>query len=156
MRKIRLRPAQPSEVKTLQDLNDEVFIDNYQYDRDLDLNWAQSEAGGKKYFTELLNNQDSICIIAEDGDRPIGYLAACPQEVSYRLSKCIEIENMGVIPEYQSFGIGSRLIAECSRIAKERGFQKIYVNAYSKNLKAIKFYKRNEFSEIDLSLEKDL
>lgn len=108
------------------------------------------------YFTNLLNNSKSICLIAKDDNKNIGYLAACPKEIPYRLSRYIEIENMGVIPEYRSQGIGQKLIDECLKIAKDKGFQKVYVNAYFKNIGAINFYKKNGFTEIDISLEKNI
>jgi len=156
MSQINIRPANIDEVKILQNLNDEVFIDNHKYDSDLKIDWAQSENGGKKYFTELLNNPSSICLVAEVDKKIVGYIVASPKEISYRNSKYIEIENMGVIPEYRSSGVGHGLMEKCLQLAKERGFEKVYVNAYSQNTKAIDFYKRNGYTEIDTSLERKI
>lgn len=150
-----IRPANKDEVKVLQDLNDEVFVDNSKYDSDLKMDWAQSETG-KKYFTEVLNNTESICLIAEENNKPVGYIAASPRNWGHRLSKYIEIENMGVSPSFRSKGIGSKLIDECMKIAKKRGFQRVYVNAYFDNTKAIDFYERCGFKKIDISLEKNI
>ena len=47
---INIRKANKDEVKDLQSLNNEVFIDNNKYDNDLDMSWAKSEKG-KIYFT---------------------------------------------------------------------------------------------------------
>lgn len=99
MQPINIRFARADEVKTLQDLNDEVFVDNHKYDPDLRMDWAQSEDGGKKYFTELLNDKNAICLIAEVENKPVGYLAANLKVISYRMSKCIELENMGGKPQ---------------------------------------------------------
>lgn len=152
---IHIRHAIKNEVKVLQNLNDEVFIDNQKYDTDLDMNWAKSEKG-KKYFKDLLNNPEAICFIAEENANPVGYIAAGPKTVSYRKSKYLEIENMGVIPEYRSKGIGGMLIEECLKWGKSQGFQKVFVNAYFDNKEAIEFYKMNGFEEIDVSLEKTI
>lgn len=46
---MKIRKAKESDVKSLQNLNDEVFVDNLSYDEDLNTNWAQSDYG-KKYF----------------------------------------------------------------------------------------------------------
>jgi len=150
-----IRAARKNEVKILQDLNDEVFVDNHKYDPDLKMDWAQSKAG-KKYFTNILNNTNAICLVAEEGGVPVGYIAAASKEFGYRLSKYIEIENMGVSPKYRSKEIGSKLMVECLKIAKEKGFQKVYVNSYSKNTKAVKFYEKTGFKKIDTSLEKNI
>lgn len=152
---INIRSARKDEVSDLQALNDEVFIDNQKYDDDLDMNWAKSDKG-KSYFTQLLNNGKACCLIAEDEGKKVGYIAAAPKEISYRKSSYIEIENMGVIPEYRSQGIGHQLVRECLEWAKKRGFQKAYVNGYFANTQAIKFYKNNGFLETDISLEKNI
>jgi len=145
--------ADINDVQALQDLNDEVFIDNSKYDDDLKLDWAQSEVG-RKYFTGIVKNPENICLIARDGERPVGYVAAEPKNFGYRFSKCLEIDNMGVSPNYRSKGVGSELINRVIEIAKSRGYKRIYVNSYWKNEKAISFYEKNGFEKIDVSLEK--
>lgn len=150
---INIRTARKDEVKDLQDLDGEIFIDSQKYDNDFDMNWAQSTKG-ETYFTDLLNNPKACCLVAEEDGRKVGYIAAGPKSISYRRSKYIEIENIGVIPEYRSKGIGALLMEKCLKWAKSKGFQKAYVNAYFHDVKAIEFYKRNSFSEIDLCLEK--
>jgi ribosomal protein S18 acetylase RimI-like enzyme len=150
---VNIRRANKNEVTDLQYLNNEVFIDNQKYDSDLDMNWSQSDRG-KDYFTELLRNTEAYCFIAEENGRKIGYIAASPKFVASRKSKYMEIENMGIIPEYRSKGIGTILMNECLKSARLQGFQKVIVTAYFANKMAIEFYKKNGFSEIDISLER--
>lgn len=152
---VNIRPANKNEVKDFQNLNDEVFIDNQKYDSDLDMGWARSDKG-KEYFTEILNDPDACCLIAEENGKKIGYIAAGPKEIDYCKSKYMEIKNMGVIPEYRLRGIGTLLMKECLKWAKSQGFQKAFVSAYFGNRMAVKFYKKNGFSEIDVSLERSL
>lgn len=61
---------------------------------------------------------------------------------------------MGVIPGFRSQGIGSLFIEKLSEWARTKGFQKYYLNSYFKNTKAIAFYKKNGFSEIDVILDR--
>lgn len=152
---ISLRSATPIDVSTLQSLNDEVFIDNSKYDSDLDINWAKGPEGFS-YFTQLVQNQKAFCIIAEENDVPIGYIAASLHPIPYRKSKYIELENMGIVPSHRSKGIGSMLMDELYVWAKSQGFDKILVNAYVANIGAVAFYKKNGFSEIDVTLEKSI
>lgn len=139
----------------MQILDNELFIHDQEFDPDLDMTWAKGEAG-KKNFSKFLNNPDSYCLIAEDNNKAIGYLAAFPKKVSYRKSRCAEIQNIEVSSAYRSKGIGSMLVQKCFEWAKIKGYQKVYVNAYFGNKQAIKFYKKNGFSEIDLGLEVNL
>lgn len=85
---IKIRSAKKEEIKILQDLNDKLFQDNSKYDPDLLKNWAISSAG-KKYFLKVLNNPKAICLIAEKNNKPIGYVAAAPKNMDWRLSKYI-------------------------------------------------------------------
>jgi ribosomal protein S18 acetylase RimI-like enzyme len=144
---VQIRKCTTTEVTALQNLNNEVFINNVKYDNDLDLQWATSEKA-KMYFTELLKDENALCLIAEDGDRKIGYLVAREKEIDYRKSSYFEIENMGVSPDYRSQGIGKLLMEECFGWAKVKGFKKAFINAYIQNVDAINFYKKNGFVEI--------
>ena len=152
---ITLRQGTEADVQTLQRLNDEVFVDNAQYDDDLVIDWAQSDKG-KEYFTKLLTSPDAICYIAEDGDKAVGYIACAKKVIGYRKSTHLEIENMGVSPAYQSKGIGTMLMDKAKQWAKAHGYQRLYVNSYIHNVKAIAFYQYNGFVKMDMGLEMKL
>lgn len=150
-----IRLATTNDVKTLQELNHEVFLDNYQYESDLIIDWAKSEAG-EKYFRVLLEDASSCCLIAEENNQPIGYLAATHKDLNYHSDKYLEIDNMGVNPDYRSKGVGSELIKKCLNWAKDNSYQKVIVNTFFQNTKAISFYRKNGFTEIDITLQKEL
>ena len=150
-----VRKARKDEVKVLQDLNNEIFVDNSKYDSDLKMGWPYSPEG-EKYFRRILKNSQAICLIAEKSGKPIGYIVATPKEFGYRSSKYMEIENMGVTAKFRSKGVGVRLLSKCLNLAKRCGYQKAYVTSYWENIKAIKFYETNGFKKIDLSLEVEL
>ena len=152
---INIRLAEKSEIADLQTLNDAVFADSIQYDSDLKSDWEDDD-GGKSYFTNLVNDSESLCLIAEDEGRRVGYLAAKPAEMNHRKSKYFEIDNMGVIPEYRSHGVGKMLMEKSFEWAKEKGYQKAFVNAYFKNHAAVNFYKKFGFEEMDINLERTL
>ena len=152
---IIIRKATLEDRNILQLLNDQVFIDNAKYDPDLNLEWAKSELG-EKYFSDLLQDPKAFCIIASYGKKNIAYLAGRPKSIDYRKSKYVELENMGVIPEFHSQRVGSRLIKEFFDWAKKASFDKVILSAYSKNKQAIEFYKKHGLTNIDVSLEKSL
>jgi len=152
---ITIRPASPQDIKTLQALNHEVFEDNLKYDSDLDLNWSLSEKG-KEYYSSSLSGENTVCLIAEDDGKPIGYLSSGTKEEVGRVGKYFEIFDMGVTPNYRSKGIGKLLVNECLSLVKSKGFKKISVRTYFNNIKAVEFYKRSGFSELEIGLEKSL
>ena len=152
---ITIRKARINEVKKLQDLNDDAFSSNPEFDPDLVLDWAQSDLG-KNYFTNTINDPKDLLLVAEDGNKLIGYIGASPKEIDYRKSKYVEVDNLGVAKAYRRKGVATLLMEKCITWAKEQGYQKLYLTSYFKNASAITFYKQNGFSEINISLEKKL
>ena len=150
-----IRPTTVNDIQTLQQFIAELFVDNQQYDTDLKMYWPKSPQS-KEYFSKVVNNKDSICLLAEEENKAVGYICATPKEFDHRLKKYIEIENMEVTPNFRSQGIGEKLVNECLRIAKEKGFDKVYVCSYSDNSKAISFYEKIAFKKVDVGLERDL
>lgn len=150
---MQIRTARQEEWPQLQSLNNEVFVDNVKYDPDLVHDWAYTEAG-KKYYQNLVVDPKSICFVAEDDDgQLIGYLAAAAKTISYRKSRYLEIDNMGVLPQHRSRGIGRLLMKACQVWARVNGYQKLFVISYGKNEGAVHFYKKCGFGIIDIGLE---
>ncbi len=149
---INIRKATRGDWKLVQSLNAEVFDDNSKYDDALDPNWTVSKKG-IAYFKKVTSSPKYYCSIAEIEGNPVGYLIGMDRVYSYRKVRLSEIDTIGVSPEFRSKGIGAELIRAYRAWAKEHGFDRIYVNAYYLNDKAIAFYKRQGLSPIDISFE---
>ncbi|OGM21447.1 hypothetical protein A2863_00410 [Candidatus Woesebacteria bacterium RIFCSPHIGHO2_01_FULL_38_9b] len=147
--------AKPEDWETIQKLNNEVFINDGKYDDDLDLNWPFSKVG-IEYYKKLADGKYGHCLIAFQNNTPAGYVALAIKDFGYRKSKYVEIENIGVNPEFRSKGIGHLLMQATEKWAREQKATKIYVSAYFKNEKAISFYKKEGFYESGLELDKKL
>lgn len=152
---VKIRKTLPRDWKVIQKLNNFVFLNDKSNDDDLDLNWPFSKEG-IKYYKELANGRYGHCLTAYTGKKAVGYVALVEKEFDYRKGKYIEIDNMGIDPKYRSRGIGKRLLEAATKLAKTQGATKLYVSAYWRNKRAIKFYKNNNFYEIDLGLEKNI
>lgn len=147
---INIRPARLEDAQALVELNHKIFVDNKNYDEDI-----KEDPAPKSYFEELINKDGGYFLILEDGGELMGYTNGGPVTyLPYRKSRYFEIENLGVIPERKGEGLGKTLLDEITAWAKKEGYQKIYLHCYSKNSEALGFYKKNGYSEIDVSLEK--
>lgn len=153
--KIKIEPAKASDWKLIQNMNNEVFLADKDHDDDLDLNWPFSKTG-INYYKEITSGKYGKCFIAYADGKPAGYVALANKDFGYRQSKYIEIENIGVNPEYRSQGIGHLLVEKAGEWAKENGATKLYVSAYWQNKKAVAFYKKNGFYETGVELDKKL
>lgn len=152
---IKIRKAEGGDWKTIQKLNNQVFLADKDHDDDLDMNWPFSKKG-IKYYKELTSGKYGHCLIAFSGKEAVGYVALATKDFGYRKSKYFEIENIGVDPKYRSQGIGTKLIKAAIELAKIKRVTKLWVSAYWKNKKAINFYKKNNFYETGIELDKDI
>ncbi|NMB56540.1 GNAT family N-acetyltransferase [Candidatus Beckwithbacteria bacterium] len=152
--KISIRKADLSDWEMIQELNNEVFIADAEYDPYLDLDWPFPESG-ISYYKDKIKDPKTCCLIAEDkaNNQPIGYLFASEVSYPYRKLKIIELENMGVTSNYRSKGIGTLLLNYFREWSKKREFDTIYVNVYFVNKKVSKFYSKNGFTPRDMILE---
>lgn len=149
---VNIEPANFKDWKIIQKLNNQVYQSDSKFDTDLDLSRLFSE-GGESYFKKIANGEYGKCMIAYLNSMPVGYIAMSELKFDHRKSKYVEVENMGVSPEYRSMGIGHLLIEEAKKWAKSKSISKLFVVAYSKNEKAVKFYKREGFDDVGLEME---
>lgn len=152
---MNIRKANPEDKKDIQELNNYVFINDADHDSQLDLDYPYTESG-EKYYTNLANGTYGACYIAEDDGKAVGYVALAEKEFGYRHGSYLEIENIGVHPDYRSKGIGNQLMDKAAEYAKEKGFSRMYVAAYWLNKRAIKFYESCGFSMMGVELEREV
>jgi ribosomal protein S18 acetylase RimI-like enzyme len=149
---VKIRPATLADLTQIQQLNQEVFEHDHKYDDDLVMDWALGPHG-EAYFRSVFANEYAIILVAEEAEKLVGYASCGLKKVSYRKSRYLEIENIGVIPTHRSNGIGNMLLQEAKEWARKHGFDRLFVNSYFHNDGAIRFYKRFGFEPIDICLE---
>jgi len=62
----------------------------------------------------------------------------------------VEIMNIAVSEQYQGTGIGSLLLAESFKIAKEQGYKEVILGTADCGIKQIRFYEKNGFVKYDI------
>ena len=152
MDKITIRSATEDDLETLVTLNNQIFVNNPQYDDDIVLDFSLTPEG-RKYFKEAIEKSDCF-LIAEEDRKMIGYVNGKRKGISHRKSRYFEIVNLGVLPEKKKRGIGKLLLQSITNWAKEHNYQKIYLDCYAKNIEALDFYQKNNFKQINIILEK--
>jgi GNAT superfamily N-acetyltransferase len=153
---IVIKKADIGDLKEIQNLNHELFVDHVKHDRFYNPNWPFEKVGEKDLKKALTNPKWAIFIALDEG-KFIGFLkadvAAYPEYIGKM--KIGEIKSLFVAEEYRSQGIGTRLIGEFKTWAKEKGAKRIFVDAEWANKEGIEFYKRNGFGECYLGLKID-
>lgn len=90
-----------------------------------------------------MNEEGQYYLLAKDGDEYVGYLS---YEMNYDEEPFIKIQKIYVLSSAQGKGIGTLLIDEVLKTAKENKADRIKLNVNRDNNRAINFYKRNGFN----------
>ena len=153
---INIRPATSSDVAAIVGLYYGLSQEDAgQRDPFADLEWA--ELHGSEHFSQLVTDEHSVCLLAQDGDLAIGYLAGYVYGPGdFRPIKVAELESMFVQPEWRSLQIGARLVDMFADWARGRSATRMRVTAYADNQRAIAFYRRAGFAPYHQTFERAL
>lgn len=153
--KIIIRKATLEDLNVIQQLNYKLFeLESAEFDDTLIINWALSN-DGREYFEKSIENDITLVSIVDN--KIVGYIiGSLNTEGTYNSIKQAELNNMYILEEYRSLGIGTRLFNKLKEIFLENGMQEIKVVADYKNIKAINFYNKNGFKEAEITLKQKL
>jgi len=152
----RIQSATIENLKDIQDLNHRLCIrENKEFDATINPVYPIQKQG-EEYFKDKIKN--GYTLIAVVDGKVIGYLVGGISDVEdYRnISKIAEVENMFILEEYRSMGIGKKLLQEFTKWCKSKKVQRIKAVASAQNKRAIEFYRREGFKDYDLVLEKKI
>ena len=103
---------------------------------------TESEAA---YIRQMENSCDAIMLVAKENGKIVGdaSLTRLPRRMNHRGEL-----GVSVLKEYWNRGIGSQLLLEIIRFAKENAFKVIDLQVRSDNLPAIHLYEKFGFQKI--------
>jgi len=155
-RKMEVRKATIDDLGGILELSQLHFEkEKKEYDKYLSLNWTYSEKG-RKFFTDSIVDDDRFGWIAIDDGHTAGYLfGKAYDEPIYEL-KMADLGPIFIKEEFRHQGIGSKLMAEFLKWAKENQVKRIAVVTDHLNKEAINFYKKHGFSDFHIKLKQDL
>ena len=83
-----------------------------------------------------------VGILAEDGGEIIGYGGMTVA------SDTADVDNVAVTEPYRNSGVGTAIVAELSRLAKESGVKKLFLEVRVSNAVAMELYIKNGFKGV--------
>lgn len=92
-----------------------------------------------KMLASSFDSENFCGVLAEDGGEIIGYGGITVAADN------ADIDNVAVTEEYRNGGVGTALIAELLKAAKERGVKKVFLEVRVSNYVAMELYLRNGF-----------
>lgn len=101
----------------------------------------------QRLFDQNISDENNIYLIAESGDQAVGYASCHIQSLLHHAAQIAEIQEMYVVPEYRSSGVGRELMTAIKTKAKAKGAIQLEVTTRVIRKEAIKFYVREEFED---------
>ena len=116
----------------------------------------QGKVPGDAYLESLLGKEHFIVLVAQDGERIVGGLAAYVLEKFEQERKEIYIYDLAVLEEHRRRGIATGLIHDLRQIGKSKDAYVIFVQADKVDTAAIKLYEslgtREEVYHFDIQV----
>ncbi len=130
-----------SHYRDLMRLFAKVFEDNSSY---------QGAIPDENYIKKFLSDSSHIILVAIDkNDVVLGGLVAYELKKFEQARSEIYIYDLAVLASHQRKGIGTTLLMNLKRIARERGAYTIFVQADKKDKEALSFYRSLNSTEIE-------
>jgi len=99
----------------------------------------------KDRLIEMYNDTFTKGILAEVNSVSAGWMKLFEDQINKRFY----ISSLYVLPEYQCFGLGKKLLNEAYTIARENKFSKVWLGVMKQNVKALEWYKNLGFVFIE-------
>ncbi len=94
----------------------------------------------REIFNDNLQNPDCHYFLAFDHDECVGYAGMHAQWLLHHCGKVGEIQEMFVVGNYRSKGVGSRLIQQLINVAERENYKILEVTANKKRIDTHRFY----------------
>lgn len=148
---VTIRQATTSDIYIISALGITTFYEAY-YEQDDSGNLADYvlKSFSLQQIKEELNDENSTFIIAESEEKAVGYAKLrenSPAEC-VKNENAIELQRIYILEKARGKNVGKQLMDESYRIAREKGYETIWLGVWEENEKAQKFYERLGFERV--------
>jgi GNAT superfamily N-acetyltransferase len=142
---IEVRPARVEEIEAVVPLYEWLFTPP----GSRPASWDARRAAVA--LRQAIESHDSVVLVAEEGDRLVGFLTGYQDLHSVRFGYRAWVEDIAVDPERRSRGVGKRLLDAAKAWARERGATHLELDSAEGRHDAHRFYERERPSWRSLS-----
>jgi ribosomal protein S18 acetylase RimI-like enzyme len=116
------------------------------------------ERGYAHYFASLLDDPDTVLLVAERGGACVGYVFARLEERDWNalLDACGALHDIFVHPSERGNGIGNLLLEETLKRLAERGAPRLVLHTATQNEGAQRLFARHGFRSTMIEMTREL
>lgn len=107
-------------------------------------------------YNSNIRCKEVIYLVAEYNKAVVGFLSIHVQRILHHTKPTCELHELNVFNEYRSLGIGTQLMQEAERIAKELGLEEIELTTKVFRKRAQEFYARLGYVNTHLKFVKKI
>jgi ribosomal protein S18 acetylase RimI-like enzyme len=136
---LRIREMTIDDFPEVFHIGEEVFT--VEYSQSLYRTWDEYE------ITTLFNSDSELCLVAEAGDRILGFVLGTTVNKHNSSWKYGYLVWLGVRTDIQQGGVGSGLFKEIKHRMKEQGVRMMIIDTSADNHPAIRFFQKQGFDD---------
>ena len=153
MPQIDIRRATVDDAKSLTDLSYTTFWDAFAHhpkNAPDDLAHYMRQAFSVEQIADELNDPRAVFLMAEIEGELAGYAKLVCDHIEPGISgeKPIELNRLYSQQKFLGQGVGQTLMDACFDLARENGFDTIWLGVWEYNPRAQRFYEKNGFREV--------
>jgi len=153
MPQIDIRRATVDDAKSLTDLSYTTFWDAFAHhpkNAPDDLAHYMRQAFSVEQIADELNDPRAVFLMAEIEGELAGYAKLVCDHIEPGISaeKPIELNRLYSQQKFLGQGVGQTLMDACFDLARENGFDTIWLGVWEYNPRAQRFYEKNGFKEV--------
>jgi len=117
-----------------------------------------AEQKALEHRRDTLENEEGICLIAENNEELIGLISVSIQERApiFEENKYVKVHDLYVKEKFRSQGVAKKLFERAEKWASNQNVEAIELNVDTPNKAAINFYEKQGFGEIRKKMRKKL
>jgi len=155
---VRIRAASPGDLDELGNMAGQLVRLHHSLDPKRFLLVEGVERGYARFFKSQLEDPDTILVVAEIGERAVGYAYARlePRDWNSLLDACGALHDIFVIESERRHGIAGRLLDDVAMRLRARGAPRLVLSTAAGNETAQRFFERHGFRRTMIEMTREL
>lgn len=157
MEEITIKKVTSDDLELLQQIGRQTFSETFAASNTAEniLKYLEEGFSPAKLTGELQNRHSAFYFALAD-HAVIGYLKLNTADAQTEIKdhKALEIERIYVLQAFQGRKVGQLLYDKALQVAKDKGAEYLWLGVWEENRRAIRFYKKNGFTEFDTHIFK--